>query len=702
VQKKESAVDADADLGDRHSMLFSGTSITRGRAKGVVIGTGLDTEVGRIGTMISTVETLTTPLLRAINRFGKVLSIAIIGAAALTFAFGYFFRAFTLHELFLIVVGLAVAAIPEGLPAIMTITLALGVQRMARRNAILRRLPAVETLGSVTVICSDKTGTLTRNEMTAVQVALPDGARVQVTGTGYAPEGGFEIDGEPVPEEEIAPLHRIGKAAILASDAEIRFDDERSLWVLEGEPTDGAMVTLGEKTGPRAKDLRKAHPRLDAIPFESEARYMATLVDMGDGAYIFLKGAPERVLSFCDSQRVGSEDQPVDPEKWDKVIESMAAEGYRVMAVAEKSFDGRKVTSDDAESGMRLLGMVGIVDPPRDEAIEAVAECQKAGIRVNMITGDHALTATSIARQLGIGDGTKVITGRELEEITDEDLVDVVAEHEVYARTSPEHKLRLIKALQARGQVVAMTGDGMNDAPALKRADVGVAMGIKGAEASKDASDMVLADDNFASIAQAVREGRTIYDNLKKAILFILPTNGAEALIMLSTVVFAFSMLPITPVQILWVNMVTAVTLALALAFEPSEPGVMRRPPRDPDEAILSGYLLWRIFLVSVLIAAAALFLFFRELDYGASLQGAQTVAVNVLVVGQFFYLFNSRFIMASSLTIKRLFSNPYALYAGGVLFLLQVSFTYLPIMNTWFGTEGFASRSGSGLTARA
>jgi magnesium-transporting ATPase (P-type) len=689
VQKKDSAVAEDAALGDRHSMLFSGTSITRGRAKGVVIGTGLDTEVGRIGTMLSTVQTLTTPLLRAINKFGKILSIAILGVGALTFVFGYFFREFSLHELFLIVVGLAVAAIPEGLPAIMTITLALGVQRMARRNAIIRRLPAVETLGSVTVICSDKTGTLTRNEMTAVQVAFPDGARIHVMGTGYAPEGGFEIDGKPVPDAESDPIKRLGKAAILSSDAEIRFDDGRSLWVLEGEPTDGAMVALGEKTGPSARDLRRQHKRLDAIPFESEARYMATLVDDDGQPYIFVKGAPERVLSFCESQRVGDVDQPVDHGHWEDVIESMAAEGYRVMAVAEQAFRSEKISPEDAEAGMALLGMVGIVDPPRDEAIAAVAECQKAGIRVNMITGDHALTASSIARQLGIGDGEKVITGRDLEELTDDELIDIVAENDVYARTSPEHKLRLIKALQARGQVVAMTGDGMNDAPALKRADVGVAMGIKGAEASKDASDVVLADDNFASIARAVREGRTIYDNLKKAILFILPTNGAEALIVLSAVVFGFAMLPITPVQILWVNMVTAVTLALALAFEPSEPGVMSRPPRDPDEAILSGYLLWRISFVSVLIAAAALFLFFRELDYGASVEGAQTVAVNVLVAGQFFYLFNSRFIMASSLSIKRLFSNPYALYAAGLLFLLQVSFTYLPIMNTWFGTEG-------------
>jgi magnesium-transporting ATPase (P-type) len=689
VRKKTDPVEDGAALGDRQSMLFSGTSITRGRAKGVVVGTGVDTEIGRIGTMMSTVETLTTPLLRAINKFGKLLSVAILGVGALTFAFGYFFRDYSLHELFLIVVGLAVAAIPEGLPAIMTITLALGVQRMARRNAIIRKLPAVETLGSVTVICSDKTGTLTRNEMTVVRVELPGGESIAVSGTGYAPDGRFSSGDQEIEKDARERLLRLGAAAILSSDAELRHDDERSTWILEGEPTEGALVTLGHKAGHDSAALRREQRRIDAIPFESDARYMATLVHTASGPTIFVKGAPERVMGFCDAERTSDGSTPLDADRWMKVIESMAAEGYRVMAVAEGEATAESLTTEQAESGLTLLGMVGIVDPPRDEAIEAVEDCQKAGIRVNMITGDHAITAGAIARQLGIGDDSDVITGQELEAMDDDELIEIVRNHDVYARTSPEHKLRLIRALQAKGHVVAMTGDGMNDAPALKRADVGVAMGIKGAEASKDASDMVLADDNFASIARAVREGRTIYDNLKKAILFILPTNGAEALIVLASVIFAYATLPITPVQILWVNMVTAVTLALALAFEPSEPGVMRRPPRDPNEAILSGYLLWRISFVSVLIASAAIFLFFRELDFGSSIPAAQTVAVNVLVAGQFFYLFNSRFIMASSLSWQGLFGNPYALYAAGILFLLQVAFTYLPFMNLWFGTEG-------------
>jgi magnesium-transporting ATPase (P-type) len=689
VRKKEESVEVGAALGDRRSMLFSGTSITRGRARAVVVGTGVDTEIGRIGTMMSSVETLTTPLLRAINRFGKFLSVAILGIGALTFAFGYFFREYTMHELFLVVVGLAVAAIPEGLPAIMTITLALGVQRMARRNAIIRKLPAVETLGSVTAICSDKTGTLTRNEMTVVRVELPGGESIDVAGTGYAPEGAFRRGEKMVDPEEDARLALVGKAAILSSDAEVRREQERDVWILEGDPTEGALVALGQKMGFEAGTLRRNRRRIDAIPFESDARYMATLVEMDDRPTVFVKGAPERVLGFCDDELRDDGETALDRDRWMKTIGELASEGFRVMALARGEASGDRLSTADAESGLTLLGMVGIVDPPRDEAIEAVSDCQKAGIRVNMITGDHAVTAGAIARQLGIGHAREVITGQELEAMDDDQLVEVVHAHDVYARTSPEHKLRLIRALQATGHVVAMTGDGMNDAPALKRADVGVAMGIKGAEASKDASDMVLADDNFASIAQAVREGRTIYDNLKKAILFILPTNGAESLIMLSAVVFAFATLPITPVQILWVNMVTAVTLALALAFEPSEPGVMQRPPRDPDEPILSGYLLWRILFVSVLIAVAAITLFFRELTFGSSEAAAQTVAVNVLVVGQFFYLFNSRFIMQSSLSWRGLFGNPYALYAAGILFLLQVAFTYLPFMNLWFGTEG-------------
>jgi magnesium-transporting ATPase (P-type) len=686
VTKSPEPADEGAPLGDRTSMLFSGTTVTRGQGRGVVIATGSDTEIGQIGEMISTVETLTTPLIRAINRFGKTLSLVILLIAVLAFAFGYLFRDFALEELFLIIVGLAVAAIPEGLPAIMTITLALGVQRMARRNAILRRLPAVETLGSVTVICSDKTGTLTRNEMTVARILHGDDVYT-VEGSGYEPAGDVLLSGEKPPEERRDRLAEFARSAVLSSDAVLRETD--GAWQIDGDPTEGALIVLGEKMGLPQDDLNDAHERLDTIPFESENQYMATLTaGEGDANTIHVKGSPERVIAMCRRHRGVDGDADLVRERWEERIAAVAAEGHRMIAVAKRDgYAGSAIDPSDLRD-LTLLGVVGIIDPPRAEAITAVQECREAGIRVVMITGDHALTARAIGAQLGIGDGTEAVTGTELDAMSDEDLLQAAMKHDVFARTSPEHKLRLVEALQSQRHVVAMTGDGVNDAPALKRADVGVAMGIKGAEASKDASDMVLADDNFATIARAVREGRTIYDNLKKTILFILPTNGAEALLVLATLVFAFAQLPITPLQILWVNMVTAVTLALALAFEPSEPGVMRRPPRAPDEPILSGYLVWRIAFVSVLIGAAALALFFMELDRGSEVALAQTVAVNVLVVGQFFYLFNSRFIRSSTLSWKGIVGNPYALVAGAVLFVLQAGFTYLPLFNLWFGTE--------------
>ena len=689
AEKQTDPVEAKAELGDRSCMAYSGTVVTGGRLVGVVVATGRETEIGRIGEMVARVEKLTTPLLRAVNRFGKRLSAVILAAAVLVFFFGLLWRGFSVVDMFLIVVSLAVAAIPEGLPAIMTITLALGVQRMAKRNAIIRRLPAVETLGSVTVICSDKTGTLTKNEMTAKEILLSEGS-VAVAGTGYDPEGGFERDGEAIDPHGHAGLMELIQAGFICNDADVRRDEEKG-FVVDGDPTEGAMVSLGQKAGLNREEADQAHPRIDVIPFESEHRFMATLHQQSGGKNrIFLKGAPEAVLSLCQAQRHSGENgESIDLDRafWEQQVESLAGKGYRVLAVAAKETDNTSIAVADVERGMVLLGCVGMIDPPRPEAVQAIKECRLAGIRVKMITGDHALTARSIGSQMGIGDGEKVLTGRELEEMSDEALSEAVLQYDVFARSSPEHKLRLVKALQSHGEVVAMTGDGVNDAPALKRADVGVAMGIKGSEASKEAAAMVLADDNFVSIEHAVEEGRTIYDNLKKTILFILPTNGAEALIVLATVAFAFNQLPITPVQILWVNMITAVTLALALAFEPSEKGIMRRPPRDPDEPIVSGYLLWRIGFVAVIVACFAIGFFFHALNNGASLLSARTLAVNVLVSGQLFYLFNSRFILQSSLSVKGLLSNRAALVAAGLLVFFQLGLTYLPPLQLWFGT---------------
>ncbi len=695
--KQSGPVDETAGLGDRACMAYSGTTVTRGQGIGVVVATGDDTEIGRIGQMLSKVEPLTTPLLRKINEFGMGLSVAILGVCALTFGYGYFFQSlYGVEDLFLVVVGLAVAAIPEGLPAIMTITLALGVQRMARQNAIIRQLPAVETLGSVTVVCSDKTGTLTRNEM-SVRRVLCAGRTYTVTGSGYAPDGTFQLDDHEVAVDEHSPLWECARAGLLASDASVRHED--GTWRLDGDPTEGGVVAMAAKVGLHRDAVEAAAPRLDLIPFESEHRYMATLHRMpADGPTMFLKGAPERVLPLCDRERTAGGAAPLDVAAWEKQMTQVAGEGHRLLAVAVRSHDADAIAPADVDAGgFVFLGVLALMDPPRDEAISAVADCHRAGIQVKMITGDHAVTARSIGTMLRIGDGAEAVTGTQLEGMSDEELVRVARTYDVFARTSPEHKLRLVQALQADGQIVAMTGDGVNDAPALKRADVGVAMGRKGAEVSKDAADMVLADDNFATLKEAVEEGRTVYDNLKKAILFILPTNGAEALMMIATVLFAFAHLPITPVQILWVNMVTAVTLALALAFEPSEPGIMERPPRDPEEPILSGALLWRTGFVSVLIAAAALQLFQWQLEGGRPPAVAQTIAVNTLVAGQVFYLFNSRYLRRSSLSFRRLFQNKYALLAGGTLLVLQVGFTYLPFMQILFGTA-FITASDWGL----
>jgi magnesium-transporting ATPase (P-type) len=677
VRKTAEAVEPDALLGDRRSMAYSSTVLTAGQLHGVVVATGEHTEIGRIGEMVTRVEKMTTPLLEKIDRFGRVLSAVIVGFGALLFLLGWLLRGYTFEEMFLVVVSFAVAAIPEGLPAILTITLALGVQRMGRRNAILRRLPAVETLGSVTTICSDKTGTLTHNELTVGRVLL-SASSLTVTGSGYAAEGEILNEaGGPASGE--AGLNELVRAAVLCNEADI-IERDGELHVA-GDPLEAALLVLGQKAGRDPAELRAANPRLDSIPFESANRYMATLHETTNGHWIYVKGAPERVLEMCGD---------VDAAAWQRRIDERAVEGYRMLALAARGGNRlNTLAAQDVESGCTLLGVVGLMDPPREEAKDAVAKCQSAGIRVVMITGDHALTARSIGAQLGIGDGRRAVTGREIEAADDDAVMEYVRENDVIARASPEHKLRLVRALQSMNEVVAMTGDGVNDAPALKQADIGVAMGIKGTEAAKSAAEMVLADDNFASIEIAVEEGRTVYDNLKKTILFLLPTNGAEALMVVGAIAMALPELPITPVQILWVNMVTAVTLALALAFEPTEPNIMDRPPRPRDAPILSAHLLTRIAYVSVIVAAACIVLFLLELDAGIDPNRARTIAVNALVTAEAFYLFNCRFIWRSSVGMRSLSGNNAVLIAVAILVVLQLGFTYLPLMQAWFGTAG-------------
>jgi Ca2+-transporting ATPase len=693
VEKSVQPVAASAELADRSCIAFAGTLVTAGRGLGLVAETGERTEIGRISRMLTEVTRLETPLLRQMRRFGRWLTLAILAMAAAVFLFGYGVRGYAAADMLIAAVGLAVAAIPEGLPAIMTITLAIGVTRMARRNAIIRLLPAVEALGSVSVICTDKTGTLTRNEMT-VQTVVTAAGSYGVSGAGYAPDGRITRGGEAVEPTAHADLDLAVTAAVLCSDAELSERD--GVWALHGDPTEGALYALALKAGHDPRQLRALDPRTGVIPFESEHKYMATVHrgDCGGGRRLLVKGAPERLLEMCDRQHHDGEDQPLDRSYWNERSEALGRAGMRVLAVAcgdGGDHDGPLLPAQ-LGGGLSFVALFGLMDPPREEAVAAVARCREAGIRVKMITGDHVVTAGAIARRVGIGSGVSALTGRELDTLDHGEFARAAAETDVFARTTPEHKLRLVEALQAQGQVVAMTGDGVNDAPALKRADVGIAMGRKGTEAAKEAAEVVLADDNFASIAHAVEEGRIVYENLKKSILLILPTSAGEALT-IAVAILAGQTLPITPVQVLWVNMITAVTLGLALAFERAEPALMTRRPRSPREPILSGFLVWRIGFVTLLLLAGTYGLFALALDR-VGLDAARTIAVNALVAGEIAYLVNTRRIHAPAWTLDGLFGSRPVLIAAAAVLAFQCLFTYLPPLQTLFGTAAIDAAS--------
>ncbi|MBK5926393.1 cation-translocating P-type ATPase [Rhodobaculum claviforme] len=680
VRKATAAVAPDADLGDRTSVVFSGTLVAEGTAAGVVIATGADTEIGRISGMMAAVESLTTPLIRQMHVFAKWLTGFIMIVAALILAFTILVRGTPFAEAFMVIVAIFVAAIPEGLPAVLTVTLAIGVQSMARRNAIIRRLPAIETLGAVSVICSDKTGTLTRNEMMVATLATA-GGRATVTGEGYAPEGA--LDGEvPAPI-----LMALGRVAALCNTASLARGDGG--WRTQGDPMEGALLALAGKLDQPWRDRPK--PRA-TLPFDSRYRYMAVLQQADGGqqadgdAVILLKGAPEAVLARCDRQMTADGTAPLDADWWSEQADAIAAEGQRVLALAHKPATGTTLEHGDVEGGLVLIGLTGLIDPPRAEAITAVADCLSAGIDVKMITGDHKGTARAIARQIGLANTDDALTGAEIERMDDAELRHAALRTDVFARTSPEHKLRLVTALQARGQVVAMTGDGVNDAPALKRADAGIAMGRKGSEAAREASELVLADDNFASIAEAVRQGRTVYANLKKVIAFLLPVNGGESAALIIAVMFGL-LLPVTPLQVLWVNMVSSVALAMSLAFEPPERDVMQRPPRRADGPILSRFILWRVLVVSTLFAAGIYGQFALATAQGADVDTARTMAINTLVAMEVFYLFSIRYRHASTLTWAGVRGTPAVWIAVGVVVVLQAAFTYLPPMQALFAT---------------
>ncbi|MBT6456066.1 MAG: cation-transporting P-type ATPase [Chloroflexi bacterium] len=693
VEKSAGEMGHDTTLAERANMAYSSTLVTYGTGVGVITDTGDNTEIGFISELIASAEVLATPLTRKIARFSHLLLYAILGLAAVTFLVGLY-HGDSWIDLFMATVALSVAMIPEGLPAVLTITLAIGVARMAKRHAIIRNLPAVETLGSTTVICSDKTGTLTRNEMT-VQQLWAGNENYAVSGIGYAPEGEIRQASHAVDGSKNSALSELLRAGLLCNDSTLKQGDHG--WKIEGDPTEGALLVSAHKAAIDVQQLLADYPRLDAIPFESQHQYMATLHGRAVAAsrpVVYLKGSVESLLERC-STLLGADgkSQLLDKDNVHAQVEKMASQGQRVLAFARLSVspETTAIDHDHVTQGLVFIGLQGMIDPPREQAIQAVRACQAAGIKVKMITGDHAITAAAIAAQIGLddtlseGEIPKVLTGRELEVMSDAELIQATTGTAVFARVTPEQKLRLVEALQAHGQVVAMTGDGVNDAPALRRADIGVAMGITGTEVSKEAADMVLIDDNFATIEAAVEEGRGVFDNLIKFLTWILPTNAGQGLVIIAAVMTS-QPLPVLPVQALWINMTTAVLLGLALAFEPREPGIMHRLPRIPGASILTGELIFRIVLVGLLLLMGSFGLFEWSLYQGASEAEARTIAVNVFAVGQSFYLLNCRSLRYSMFQLG-LFSNLWIWGGIAAMAMSQLLFTYSPLMNQLFHT---------------
>ena len=704
-QKTTEAVNPDAVLGDRKCMVYSGTLVVSGTATAVVVKTGMDTELGKISDMLNETVDLDTPLTKKLGVIGKYLTIGIVAITAIIMVIGTY-RALgqgvllfdALRESLIFAIALAVGAIPEGLPAVVTIALAIGVQRMAKRNAIIRKLPAVETLGSTTVICSDKTGTLTRNEMTVSELWNYNHS-IQVTGVGYHKAGVFKQNNAELaalPEDMLLLL----KKAVLCSDANVLYTANE--YSISGDPTEVALVVAAAKAGISIDGLRQEIPRKDVVPFDSEKQFMATLNDN-----IILKGAPEVVLKRC-STHVGGVN--LDTQKIISQIELLGSKGMRVLAIAQKTQSkSDEISVDDIENGFEFIGLIGMIDPPRTEAIEAIKACHNAGITVKMITGDHHATARAIGMELNLSANGTVVTGVDLSKMSDAELDKTIQSTNIFARVAPEHKLRLVKALQKANDVVAMTGDGVNDAPSLKQSNVGVAMGITGTSVSKESADIVLADDNFSSIAAAVEEGRRVYDNLLKSLAFLLPTNLGLAFILIYGIIFfPFNpitkelLLPMLPVQLLWINLVAAIALALPLAFEVKEPNVMNRPPRKPDEALFNGFVTFRVFFVSILMTVGTIVLFSWEYSYSLSTGMAQTdalarsqsIAVTFIIFFQIFYLINCRSLKESVFKIG-LFSNGFIFLGIGSIMLLQAMFLYTPFMQKVFGT---ASLDGKGL----
>lgn len=692
VEKAVDPLGDDTPLADRKNMAYAGSLVAMGNAYGIVVATGAQSETGRISQLMEESIGIETPLTRRIQQFSKTLLFVILAISGVAFAV-VLVQGGAWVDGFAAAVALAVSAIPEGLPAVVTVTLAIGVGRMAKRHAIIRNLPAVETLGSTTVICSDKTGTLTENQMT-VQALYAGGSSYAVSGVGYGAAGEITQDGRPIDLGAAPAVRECLACGLLCNDSDLK-EEDGALSVV-GDPTEGALIVSARKAGLTLPSLARDYPRLDTLPFESQFQYMVTLHEdsRSQANLAFIKGSMEAVLSRCGHALDGDgHETPVDRDAVEGITADMAGRGLRVLAFARIEIPAglRTITHDHVEANLVFLGLQGMIDPPRPQAIDAVRACRSAGIQVKMITGDHALTARAIARQMELGETDRpVLTGQELSALGDEDLAEAAETSAVFARVAPEQKLRLVQALQARRHVVAMTGDGVNDAPALKQADIGVAMGITGTEVSKEAADMVLTDDDFASIKAAVEEGRTVYRNLLKTIGFILPVNGGESMTIMMGILLAAA-LPILPVQILWVNMVSSVALSATLAFEPRSKDIMRRPPRPPEEPLLTGRLLLRVIVISVVNVIAVFGMFEWVFKSIGNIDLARTMAVHTLVAAETFYLLSiSAFIPSLFGRLKdKAQEIAYAPAIGvAAVILFQFLFSQLPLTNPLFHTE--------------
>jgi potassium/sodium efflux P-type ATPase len=673
--------EANLTPGDQKNMAFMGTIVVSGRAKGVVVETGHSTILGQIATEVREVVVIKTPLQDKLMRFAKLIGILVIAFSALVFGVGTLLGE-KASEMFMIAVATAVSAIPEGLPVAVTITMAIGVARMARRNAIIRKLPAVETLGSTTVIGSDKTGTLTKNEMT-VKVVYDGEKAYRISGIGYEPKGEILYQLEPVDIKASANLLMVFRIGMLCNESNIY--EEESEFKVDGDPTEGALIVSAMKAGLTLIEETRHYPQTAIIPFESEHGYMATLHRHGEKKFIFVKGAPEKLLDMCTECAVKDK---IEIKEILNKANLFAREGMRVLAMAYKEVphDIHEITHHDVEGNLIYVGLQGMIDPPRTDVMDAVKGCKKAGIKIVMITGDHAATASAIAKMLGItGEESGVMTGKEIEAMSDDELFNKVKDVSVFARVSPKHKLRIVEQLIRYGEVVAVTGDGVNDAPALRAAHIGIAMGKSGTDVAKEASDMVLADDNFASIFAAVEEGRVVYDNIKKVTLFLISCGFGELIAIIGTIVMGYP-IPYIPAQILWLNLVTNGLQDVALAFEPAEKGVLNRPPRNPKEGILSSLMVLRTLLMGITLAAGTLFLFISNLNAGVPLERARTIALTTMVFFQFYQAFNCRSETRSVFRMSPI-SNPLLFISMIAAFLAQLSVIYVPAFQWIFRT---------------